>query len=245
MESEIVVLALGFIVIFSAGLVQGATSFGFSLLSVPLLGAFMPLKIIVPMLIIYSFIINSIILYKIREHLELKRISLLIIAAVVTTPIGANMLINLDESILKIMVGIIVTISAVSFYFGYKVKIKNEKLAYIPVGLVSGLLNGSISISGPPVILFLTNQSVEKQVFRATLTGFFWVLNIMTIIIFLSKKLINVQVLKFTGYLLPALIGGVFIGINFGNKVKEETFEKLTTILIIIMGILSIVSGIK
>lgn len=245
MENEFIVIALGFIVIFCAGLIQGATSFGFSLLSVPLLGVFMPLKVIVPMLVIYSLIMNSMILYKIKEHVKLKRISLLIIAAVVATPIGANMLINLDEGILKIIVGVIVTISAIAFYFGYKVNIKNEKLAYIPVGFVSGLLNGSVSISGPPVILFLTNQSVEKQVFRATLTGFFWVLNIMTVVIFITKKLIGTEVLKFTGYLLPALIGGVFIGIKLGNKVKEETFEKLTTILIIIMGILSIVSGIR
>lgn len=243
--SEVLTIIIGFIIILLSGLIQGATSFGFSLLALPLLGVFMPLKIIVPMLVIYCAIMNSIILYKIREHIDIKKIYLLIITAVVATPIGANMLITINEGVLKVIVGVLVTISAVSFYFGYKVNIKNEKLAYIPVGFVSGLLNGSVSLSGPPVILFLTNQDTPKQVFRATLTSFFWILNIMTVVIFSFKRLITLEVLKFTGYLLPALIIGVVLGIKLGNKVEEETFKKLTTILIILMGILSIVTGIR
>jgi len=245
MTNEILIVIIGFVVILCAGIIQGATSFGFSLLALPILAAFIPLKVIVPMLVIYSLIMNSIIFYKIREYVELKRISMLIIAAVIATPIGANMLISLNESILQVIVGGIVTISALSFYFGYKLKIDNERIAYIPVGFLSGLLNGSVSLSGPPVILFLTNQGVEKQVFRATLTAYFWILNIMTIVTFLYKKLINTEVLKFTGYLLPALIIGVLIGIKLGNRVKEETFKKLTTILMVLMGLLSVVSGIR
>lgn len=245
MPSEILLFIVGFIVIFCAGLIQGATSFGFSLFSLPILAALMPLKIVVPMLVIYSLVMNSIILYKIREHVKLKRIYMLIISATIATPIGTSMLVNLDESILQIIVGVVVTVSALSFYFGYKVKINNEKIAYVPVGFFSGLLNGSVSLSGPPVILFLTNQGVEKQDFRATLTAYFWILNIMTVITFLYKQLISSEVLKFTVYLIPALILGVLIGIKLGNRVKEETFKKLTTVLMILMGLLSIISGIS
>ncbi|MCT4563629.1 MAG: sulfite exporter TauE/SafE family protein [Maledivibacter sp.] len=245
MTNEILTIIMGFLIILSAGFIQGATSFGFSLLSVPLLGLLLPLKIIVPMLIIYSLIMNSIILYQIRQDVKLKRIALLVISAVIATPIGANLLMNLNEGVLKIIVGVIVTISALFLHFGYKAKINNEKLAHLSVGFISGMLNGSVSISGPPVILFLTNQDAPKQVFRATLTAYFWILNIMTVIIFIYKGLITVEVLRYTGYLLPALIIGVLIGVKVGNKVKEESFKKLTTVLIILMGILSIVSGIS
>ncbi len=244
MSIEILTIIIGFVVIFCAGIIQGATSFGFSLFALPILATFLPLKIIVPMLVIYSIIMNSIILYKIREHVKIRRILMLIIAAVIATPIGANILISMNEKVLQLIVGVIVAISALSFYFGYKIKIKNEKIAYIPVGFLSGILNGSVSLSGPPVILFLTNQGVEKQVFRATLTAYFWILNIMTVATFLYKRLISAEILKLTIYLLPALIIGVLIGIKLGNKVKEETFKKLTTVLLICMGILSIVSAI-
>lgn len=245
MSFDLVTIIIAFIVIFCAGLIQGATSFGFSLFALPILAVFLPLKIIVPILVIYSIIMNSIILYKIREHVKIKRILMLIIAAVIATPLGANMLINMNEKVLQLIVGVIVTISALSFYFGYKIKINNEKIAYIPVGFLSGLLNGSVSLSGPPVILFLTNQGVEKQVFRATLTAYFWILNIMTVVTFVYKRLVSAEILKFTLYLLPALVIGVLIGIKLGNKVKEETFKKLTTVLLICMGVLSIISALR
>jgi len=185
------------------------------------------------------------ILYKVKDHVNLKKISLLVAAGIVPTPLGANLLINMDEKILKIGVGIIVTISAIAFQFGLKIKIKNEKVAYVPVGILSGLLNGSVSLSGPPIILFLTNQDVPKQEFRATLTANFWILNIITIITFFFKGIIGTEVLRFTAYLLPALILGVVLGIKLGNKVEDDTFKKLTTVLIISMGILSVISGIK
>lgn len=245
MATEILTIIIVFVVILCAGLIQGATSFGFSLFALPILAVFLPLKVIVPMLVIYSIIMNSIILYKIREHVKIKRILMLIVAAVIATPIGANMLISMDERILQLIVGVIVAISALSFYFGYKIKINNEKIAYIPVGFLSGLLNGSVSLSGPPVILFLTNQGVEKQVFRATLTAYFWILNIMTVGTFIYKGLVSTETLKFTLYLLPALVIGVLIGIKLGNKVKEETFKKLTTVLLVCMGILSIISALR
>lgn len=238
------IILIGFIIIFIAGMIQGITSFGFSLLAVPLLGLIIPLKLIVPILVIFSLIMNSMILYKIKEYVNLKKIALLILSAIIATPIGANILISVDENLLKIIVGVVVTISAIAFYFGYKVKLKNEKLAYIPVGVLSGLLNGSVSLSGPPVIIFLTNQGVGKQVFRSTLTAYFWILNIMTIFTFISKGIITKEVMKYSTYLLPALVLGVALGIKLGNKVKEETFEKLTVVLIIIMGILSIITSI-
>ncbi|MBS4537745.1 sulfite exporter TauE/SafE family protein [Clostridium sp. D2Q-11] len=238
-------ILIGIIIIFTAGMIQGITSFGFSLLAVPLLGIIMPLKLIVPILVIFSLIMNSMILYKVREYVNLKKIILLIISAIIATPIGANILMNFDENLLKIGVGIIVTISAIAFYLGYKVKFKNEKLAYIPVGILSGLLNGSVSLSGPPVIIFLTNQGVGKQIFRSALTAYFWILNIMTIFTFIYKGLITEEVIKYSVYLLPSLIIGVTLGIRLGDKVKEEVFEKLTVVLIIFMGILSIISGVR
>jgi hypothetical protein len=110
---------------------------------------------------------------------------------------------------------------------------------------MSGLLNGSVSLSGPPVILFLTNQGTEKQVFRANLTSYFFILNIITIPTYIYGGLITSEVLKYTLILFPALILGVILGIKGAERVDENLFKKLTLVLVVIMGILSIISGIR
>ena len=238
-------IVLASIIIFVSCLIQGITSFGFSLVAVPLLSVFLSLKLIVPLLVIFSFVLNSIILIKLKDYINFKEIYLLILSAVIATPIGANILINVNERILQLMVGIVVVFSAILFKTGFKIKLKNEKLAYFPVGILSGILNGAVSLSGPPVILFLTNQDKDKQVFRATLTSFFWILNIVTIFVFFNKGLINQNVIKNVFQLMPSLLIGSILGVKIGNKVKEDNFKNLTISLMTVMGILSIVRNIK
>jgi len=244
MEAVLVHSVFGALIIFLAAMTQGITSFGFSLIALPLLDIFLPLQIIVPILVIYSLVLNTIILYYIKEFIDFKRISILVIAGIIGTPVGVYLLKVSNESTLKLLIGIIITIAAIANFTGYKIKIKNEKLSYIPVGLVSGLLNGSVSLGGPPVVLFLTNQDVEKQTFRANLTLYFWILNIITIPTHFFSGLITSEVIRYTAYLSPGLIVGTLLGIRLGNKLDEKLFKKLTLILITCMGVLSIISAI-
>jgi len=244
MEYVLVNIIFGVLIIFFAAMTQGITSFGFSLIGLPLLGIFLPLKIIVPILVIYSLVLNTIILYHIKEFIDFKRISILVIAGIIGTPFGVYLLKFSNESTLKLLIGIIITIAAIVNFSGYKIKVKNEKLSYIPVGLVSGLLNGSVSLGGPPIVLFLTNQDVEKQIFRANLTLYFWILNIITIPTHFLGGLITSEVIRYTAYLSPGLVVGTLLGIRLGNKLDENLFKKITLSLIMCMGVLSIISAI-
>ncbi|MBM7615684.1 sulfite exporter TauE/SafE family protein [Alkaliphilus hydrothermalis] len=243
MDNLFLQILLGFIIIFISAMTQGITSFGFSLVSLPLLGIFLPLKIVVPVLVIYSLVLNTMILYHIKDHIDIKKIAILVTAGLIGTPFGAYLLKVTDETVLKIFVGVLLTFTAIINYYGIKIKVKNEKLSFIPVGLVSGLLNGSVSLGGPPVVLFLTNQSVEKMKFRANLTSYFWILNIITVPTYFFGGLITKDVVTYTAYLFPGLIIGTLTGIKLGNKVDEELFRKLTLVLIMVMGILSIYSA--
>jgi len=236
-------IIFAFLVIILSGFIQGTTSFGFSLIALPLLGIVLSLKLVVPLLVIFSLLMNSIILYKLRSHVDLKRILILIFSSIIATPAGAYLLISIDENILKLFVGIIVVFSAIIFKLGFSIQVKNEKLAYIPVGIMSGLLNGSVSLSGPPVILFLTNQKAEKQVFRATLTSFFWILNIATVFVFSYNGLINYEVLNLSIKLFPALIIGLMFGMKLGDRIQQKTFQNATIILLFCMGTLSILGS--
>jgi len=233
-------IVLSFLVIMLSGFIQGTTSFGFSLIALPLLGIMLSLKLVVPLLVIFSLFMNSIILFKLRDYIDLKRILVLIFSSIITTPIGAYLLISIDENILKLIVGIIVVLSAIIFKLGFNINVKNEKLAFIPVGFMSGLLNGAVSLSGPPVIIFLTNQKTEKQVFRATLTSFFWILNIATIFVFFYNGLINVKVLNLSAKLMPGLLIGLFFGMKLGDSIQQKTFQDATIFLLFCMGSLSI-----
>ncbi|KAB3526359.1 sulfite exporter TauE/SafE family protein [Alkaliphilus serpentinus] len=243
MDNFLLQIILALLIIFTASTIQGITSFGFSLVALPLLGMLLPLKVVVPVLILFSLLLNCTILYHIRKSINLKQILILTIAGIISTPFGAYILMAAEESTLKIVIGVIIVISALLNLYGFRVKVKNEKVAFFPVGIMSGLLNGSVSLGGPPVVLFLSNQDVDKQRFRANLTTYFLILNVVTIPTYFFSGLITSEVLRYSSYLLPGLIIGTFTGITLGNRVNESLFKKLTLTLILAMGILSIASG--
>ena len=244
MEAMSQQIFFGIMVIFMAAMTQGATSFGFSLIAVPLLGLMFPLQVAVPVLMIYSLILNSVILYNIREHVRLKKIIVLVIFGMVGTPFGVYLLKVLEENTLKLLVGIIIVLVAGVNFSGYHFKVKNERAAFIPVGFASGLLNGSVSLGGPPIVLFLNNQKVKKQIFRGNLTLYFWIINLFSIPTYFFSGLITREVLSYSVYLFPGLIFGTLIGISIGNRVEEQLFKRISMSLIMGMGVLSILSGI-
>ncbi|MCK4637393.1 MAG: sulfite exporter TauE/SafE family protein [Methanomicrobia archaeon] len=243
MIDPLIIAIIGFFVIFLGSLTQGLIGFGVILFSAPIMILFLPAKIVVPMIMIYSALINATILFEARKWVDLKRIWLLIIAGMIGVPIGTYLLIVLDDNILRMFIGSIIILFAAALLTGFKKKIKNEKLAFPPIGFIGGLLGGSTSMSGPPVILFFTNQGLKKQVFRANLVAYFMAMSLVAISSFIVGGLIITEVIRYTILFLPAMIFGVVIGIKLVHRVEEKLFQNIVLIVVIVAGVLSVISG--
>jgi len=231
------------LIIFLAGVTKGLTSFGLALVSVPLLVILISPKIVVPLILIYDALINMIILFESRKWVDLKRIWPLMITGIIGIPFGTYPLMVLDIRIYKVFIGFIITLFATAFLMGFKRKIKNEKLSFTTIGFLSGLLSGSTAMSGPPIILFFTNQGIAKRPFRANIVAYFIVLDLATILTFTVSGLITKEVINYAILLIPALIIGTFSGIKLVHKVDEKLFRNITLLVVTIAGLFSIASG--
>jgi len=76
LEPTIFILIM--LIIFLASVIMGVTSFGFALIAVPLLNLLLPLKVLVPVLILYGVITDIILLLPIYRHLDLKGMGYLV-----------------------------------------------------------------------------------------------------------------------------------------------------------------------
>ena len=243
---ELTILIPVMLIIFLAAVVMGVTSFGFALIAVPLLNLLLPLKVLVPVLILYGVITDMILLLPIYRHLDLKGMGYLVGAGILGIPLGTWLLVILDESILKIAVGIIVIVSAWALYSGYRVQIGNEKLGNAVAGFISGLLNGSITMSGPPVIIFYNNQQLEKQVFRANLAFYFLLTTVITVPFMYWGGLFTPDVIKLAVTMSPSLLigaAGILLGSRLGTSMSGSLFNRLSLLLFFLMGCMSIISA--
>ena len=166
-------------------------------------------------------------------------------SGLLAAPVGTWLLVYLDASILKLITGLLMAVVALLLFWGKSFPIRREKLAFIPVGILSGLLNGSISMSGPPVALFLSNQNVGKETFRANLTAYAVILNVITIAAFLVGGLVTPPMLSSLLWLMPAMIVGVLLGIVALRWISEQLFKRIALVLILVSGIWTVVGVLK
>lgn len=225
------------LIIIFASYIQGMTSFGSSLVALPLLLIFLDIQVVVPMLAILNLFMNYTIYREVGKDADIKKIAPLLVTAVIFTVLGAIILKNLNEEPIRLVVGGIMLVTAISNLFGLRLQFGKPEKLFIPVGVLSGILNGATGMSGPPILLFLSNLDVSKKVFRSTLTSYFFYLNIVAIIMFIFNGLITTEVLIYAAiYLIPMLIG-TQLGVIMSRKVHDEKFKKLVLVLMIFMSL--------
>jgi hypothetical protein len=93
------------------------------------------------------------------------------------------------------------------------------------------------------VILFLTNQGLAKEQFRANLIAYFLFLNIATLPMHSAGGLISLKVLRFAAIFMPALAAGALVGIRLIGHVPETTFRKTVLTLVIAAGFMVALAG--
>jgi len=236
-------MLLGLAAVFAAGVTSGLTGFGFALVTVPLLILFLPPQVVVPIVTLLSNLTHAIILLETRKWLDVKRIWPLMVAGVIGTPLGTYILLALDGKSLKVLMGVVIVLAALAMLTGFKRPIRSEKLAFVPVGLASGLLSGSTAMGGPPVVLFFSNQGVDKQVCRANFTLLFTVLSLATIPSQAAGGLIGHDVLVYTLAFSPALLLGTLAGIRLARSVSEAVFQRVTLAVVMVTGLSAVASG--
>ena len=231
-------------VVLVASTVQGTVGFGFALIAVPLLSLLLPMKVVVPMIVCYSLVTNLMIVTTTINYVNLKRISVMIISGLIGIPIGVYGLKNLNPEILKGIIGIIIVITAIFMMKGYKIHFKRENLSFGITGFISGVLNGCLSMSGPPVVLFLSNQGYDKNEFRANLTFYAIITNIMAIMAYILNKLLTKDMVGILGINVITLLLGSYLGITISGKIKSNHFNKIIHFLLVIIGIVTVFKAI-
>ncbi len=237
--------ALALVVIFLAGTTQSLTGFGFGLVSIPLLTLFISPKLAPPIVLVDSVILNLMILGGARKLVELRRIWILMIAGLLGVPIGTWILAHWDVHSLRIYIGVVTVIAAGIFMTGFSRQVKREVIAFLPVGLLSGVMSGSINMAGPPVILFFANQNLPRLVFRANMIAYLLLLQLFAIPLLLSNGIMTRGAAISGLLLLPALLGGGFVGTFFSTRVHDQIVRTITLVIVSVAGVLSILNGLN
>jgi uncharacterized membrane protein YfcA len=222
-----------------AGFVKGTSSFGSSLVAVPLLFRLgFTASEVVTIMITCNIALN---LMLINEHKKYytwentRTILPIIISGVIFTGVGLFLNELLADRVIEIIAFVLI-ISAILVKAGLlKIKLKDTFLNLFIVGMLSGTGNGIASVDGPPVVLYLTGVNADKERFKSTLSIHFFVMGIVGVIILAIFGNYNPDVLLSTLTLFCGLVIGLYTGIYFSRRINEQQFSKI--VLIILVGL--------
>jgi len=231
--------------VFLASVIKGITGFGFNLLAVSVLVFFLSPKVIVPVISLLSTISSCYLLVSLYKYIQVRRILPLMIGALVSIPLGVSLLIVLKPDTLKVLIGVVITTFTLLFTTGYRKEIKNETLSFLLVGLVSGIIGGSTSLGGAPVILFFINQDCDKLTFRANITLFYVMQSAVSFLGYTQSSLITDEVMKYSILFFIPMTLGIIAGMKSAHKVNEVLFKKMALMILMISGIASIFTGLQ
>jgi uncharacterized membrane protein YfcA len=236
---------LAFIAVLLASFVAGLTGFGFAIVAVPILMLLMPPKVVVPLVQLLSAMLQIAVLVEARKWVDLQRMWPLLLAGIAGVPLGTYLLLILDPQTLRVLVGAVVVVSALTLLAGWRWSVRNEKLASVPVGLAGGALGGSTGIPGPPVILFFANQEMAKHTFRANPVLYFTCIGLVAVVSLLVGGLVTKEVLVRWAGLLPAVALGMWAGVWLARRTNQTRFQQITLGVLILTGVAAIASGLK
>lgn len=216
-------------------LVQSFAGFAGSLVAIPLFALILSPKESIPAYNLVMMLIDAWLVFEARRYIQWNKVTKLLLGGVIGTPAGAYVLWYLSPDALNLVISIITLAFALLFVLKVSLPIKDGPGTQLSVGLLSGVLNGSISASGPPVVLYGLARAWDKDVFRTTLLTYFLCLSIIAVPFHYQLGLLSRRSLGSMAIAVIPCWLAAFFGVIFKNRIGEASFRR--AVLIVVIGV--------
>ncbi len=225
-------------ILLAAYFIRGITGFGSGLISVPLLALFLPLKFVVPLILLLDFTASIVIGGFNFKRVKWDEVGILIPFGIVGVVMGTSLLVNLPpEPMLIALAGFV-------FVFAIRnvLNIHGEKPASrgwaIPASLTGGTVGALFGTGGPPYIIYLSHRIRDKSDLRATFSALFFTEGLTRIISFLVAGLLvtaKVWVVYFAA--LPLILGALYLGGRVHVGLTQVQMTRLVGVLLLVSSV--------
>jgi len=184
----------------------------------PLLIDIKQANVVVTILALFNCIFVT---WSVRHAVDFKKILPIFLGAFIGVPPGVYLLKVLQPKSIKIILGVILIGFSTYSIFKKESVGRIGKQWGIPIGILSGILNGLIQMGGPPVIIYTYYQNWDKDSIKATLITYFAMSSAYKLVVLLLSKLVTLEILKMSGIMLPIVCLGAFLGFVWCEKVNK------------------------
>jgi uncharacterized membrane protein YfcA len=231
--------------------IQSATGFGFALVLSPALFAAVDPVEAISSLLVLGLALNLLVFFEggRPQHVDWRALAPMLVAAVPGLAAGAVALTLLSKEALQVTVGIAVILAAGWQLSRRATRDPADSARTLPpaagwaAGFVSGALTTSISVSGPPIVLWLEAHGVRPEEFRASLAASFLMLNLAGAAVVFAAEGGGALEADVVLPLLGLVIAGYALGAVAFKRLEGDRFFGLALALVACTGAASLAAG--
>lgn len=230
-------IAVALAVVLLGALVKGLAGFGASMIWATGLAFVLPPREAVPLVLIFEVASSIHLLPGLWRQVDWRSLRVLLLATWAATPLGIAILASVPADPMRLALAAAVLIAAILIWRGFALKSVPGTAATLAVGASAGVLNGSMAIVGPPVILFYFSSPLGLSVGRASLVAFFLGTDSVGTAMFAVQGLITGETLWRAAVLIPVLLLATAAGNRGFLKVSEARFRVVVLCLLIALSV--------
>ena len=168
----------------------------------------------------------------------------MILALLITIPIGFYFVVSLDPEIIRIVISVMVILMVALLASGWKPKGEINLLTMILGGGFSGLVNGAAGVGGPPFVTVLMARNDDAEITRSNIIITMGCTSLLTTLtqVFYGMMTINLVIVSIFAF--PIYIGFTWLGATYFNKSGNEYFRKAALLMLISIAVITIIINI-
>jgi uncharacterized membrane protein YfcA len=232
------------LIVLLAYTVFALSGFGSTIIAVPLLAHLLPIKFVIPLIVLLDFAASASIGVRFRSGIDRGELKWILPALLLGVLIGTAILLKTPPQHLVVALG-----ALVASYGCYSVVAKPPRGSAprwigLAAGLVGGTMSASIGAGGPLYMMYLSRRISDKSRLRSTISALFVMTTTLRIVLFLFAALFTQDGLLTLALLLaPFIFLGLVIGHRLHVKMSRETLLKFIGALLTLAGLSLIRKG--
>ena len=230
------VLIFAPLVVLIAYLIFGISGFGSTLIAVPVLAHLMPLKFVIPVVVLLDCVSAISMGVKLRADVWKSEFIPMLPFLLVGLFIGAFVLMNVSTQWLLLILGGFVLLFGMNYLIDRKSRIRLPRWAVAPIGVFAGTTSSAFGVGGPLYVFYFTARGATPEQIRATVPAVFSFTTVARIAIFASVGLFNTQMVIAAAALLPVMALGLWCGHRLHGRLSREQAIRIIGGLLLLSG---------
>ncbi|MEZ5604381.1 MAG: sulfite exporter TauE/SafE family protein [Burkholderiaceae bacterium] len=229
-------VGVGLVVTF-AYTVVGLTGFGASMVAMPMLVQLLPLRLALPMMLVYDLIGGVAIGVRHRRSVDRSELLRLVPFMLIGVALGVTVLVKAPERALLLLLGVFVlAFSAWSLLFRPSQATIAPGWA-VPLGTVGGVFSALFGTGGPIYTIYLARRVQDKGRLRATISLLLFMSALARLASFVAASLFSPPGLPMLiAAMLPCALAGMYLGTHLHHRLPAHRIVQTVWVILIVGG---------